>query len=116
VEDHLDVRVDVVDRLARRFGLAPPDVLRAMDDLAVEVGLVDHVVVDQPDRADTRRGEIHRQRRAQPAGPDQQHLRGLQPALPLHAHARHDEMPRVPADLLVREGFGGGNKRFHRHF
>ncbi len=33
-----------------------------MDDLAVQVGLVDDVEVDQAQRAHARRGQVHRQR------------------------------------------------------
>ena len=40
------------------FGFAEP--LGGMDDLALEVGRVDPVVVDDPERADAGRGEVER--------------------------------------------------------
>ena len=46
-----------------------------MQHLALEVGLVHDVVVDDPEPADAGRGEVERRRRAEPAGADQQHAR-----------------------------------------
>ena len=54
-------------------------------------------------RADARRGEIERRRRAEPAGADAEHARGLQLALPLDADLRHDQMPAVALNFVVRQ-------------
>ena len=58
-----------------RLGLRHPDPLGVVDHLALQVGGVDHVVVDQAERADPGRREVERGRSAEPAGADQQHLR-----------------------------------------
>ena len=65
VLDHLDVGVERVDRRLRRRGLRLADRLGRVDHLALEVRLVDDVVVDDPERADAGGGEIERGRRTQ---------------------------------------------------
>ena len=52
-----------------------PSAVERVDDLALQVRLVDDVGVDDPDRADARRGEVERGGRAEAAGADQQHAR-----------------------------------------
>ena len=74
-----------------------------MQDLALEIGKIDGVAIDEADAPDARRGEIQRDRRTEPARADAQHARRLQPLLPLERHLRHDEMPRVTGDLVVAE-------------
>ena len=60
VEPHVDrldrdMRIDARDRLRRALRLRPADVVRAVDDLPVQVGERDDVVVDDPERPDARR-------------------------------------------------------------
>src|SRR6185369_5918480 len=86
-----------------RGQLRAPDVRRAVDDLALQIAEVDHVVVDETDGAHTGGGEIHRGRRTQSAGADEQNLAGLEAALPVEAHFRHDQMPAVALDFVVGE-------------
>ena len=78
-----------------------------MDDLALQVGLVHHVEVDDAERAHTGRGQVEQRRRAQAAGPHDQDLRVLQPLLPGHPDVRDDEVPAVPGDLVDGQ-LGGG--------
>ena len=56
--DHLDVGIEGLDRLPRRLGLRLADALGVVDHLALEVRLVDDVVVDEAERPDAGRGEI----------------------------------------------------------
>jgi hypothetical protein len=49
-----------------------------VDDLALQVGVVDDVGIDDPERADAGRGEIERRGRAEPTGADQEDARGEQ--------------------------------------
>ena len=74
-----------------------------VDDLALEVGQVDHVVVDDADRAHAGRGQVERRGRAQPAGAQQQHLCVQQLHLALDADLRHEQVARVALALLVGE-------------
>ena len=55
----LDVGVEAAEGRGRRLHLRPPDVVMAVEELALEVGRVDHVEVDDPDLADPGRGEVH---------------------------------------------------------
>jgi hypothetical protein len=52
-----------------------------VDDLPLQVGQADHVIVDQPDRADARRRQIKGRRRAEPAGAEDEHARALKTLL-----------------------------------
>ena len=70
-----------------------------MDDLALQVGEIDRVVVDHAQGADAGGGEILQQGRAKPAGAEHQHARGDQPRLADAADLGQHDMPRVPADL-----------------
>ena len=57
--------------------LRPADVGRAVDHLALQVAVVDDVEVDEADAPDAGRGQVQRQRRAEPARADQQHAAAL---------------------------------------
>jgi hypothetical protein len=53
-----------------------------VDDLALQVGQRDDVVIDHAERADAGGRQIHQDRRAEAAGADHQHGRLLQRRLP----------------------------------
>ena len=72
MQHDVDQRVDLPDAVARRLRLRPADVGLPVDDLALQVRLVDGVVVDDPEGADAGRGEVHEGRRAQATGTDAQ--------------------------------------------
>jgi hypothetical protein len=74
-----------------------------VDDLPLEVAEIDNVEVDDPDPPDAGGGEVHRGRRTKAARPDTQHAPGLQAALPLDADLRHDQVPAVALDFVVRK-------------
>ena len=88
----------IVTRADSVFGVADP--LGVVDHLALQVGGVDDVVVDQPERADPRRGQVERGRRAEPAGADQQHLRVQHLQLALDADLGQQRVARVAVALL----------------
>lgn len=54
-----------------------------MQDLPVENGLLDNVLVDNRDSADPGDGKIDRDGRAEPSGTGNEDVRLLQPLLPL---------------------------------
>ena len=74
------------------FHLERADGGRAVDDLALQVGGIDHVVVHQADAPDAGRRQVQRHRRAQPAGADDQHRGGLQLALAFQPHFRDQQV------------------------
>ena len=77
-----------------------------MDDLALQVGDVDLVVVDQAQRADAGRRQIHQHRRAQPAGPDHQDTRLQQFDLPFLADLVHDDVAGVTVQAFLGDFHG----------
>ena len=87
-------------KIARRFGLRHPDPLGVVDHLALQVGGVDDVVVDQADRADPGRGQVERGRRAEAAGAEQQHLRVQQLQLAVDPDLGQQRVARVAVALL----------------
>ena len=96
----LDVGVQRGDRLLGRVDLGDADPLAGVDHLALEVGQVDDVVVDDPERADAGRGQVQRRRRAQAAGAQQQDLGVEQLLLTLDPDLGQQQMARVALALL----------------
>ena len=90
--------------LGRALGLAPADVGGREQDLALQVGELDDVVVDDADAADAGGGEVVQHRRAQPAGADDQHRAGAQLLLAALADLLEDELAvvalRAPRPLI----------------
>ena len=82
VGDDLDVGVQLLDRPARRLRLGVAELGGGVQYLALEVGRIDPVVVDDPNPADAGRREIERGRRAEPTRADQEDARLEQPLLP----------------------------------
>ena len=74
-----------------------------MDDLALEVGLVDDVRVDDAERADSGGGEVERRGRAEPARADEQDACVEEALLALLADLRDQQVPAVARALLGRE-------------
>jgi hypothetical protein len=103
----LDVRIEVADPVTRRFELGMPDVARAVEHLPLQVGDVDDVEIDEAERADSRRREIERGRRPQPARADEQHTRRLDPLLAVEADVRQDEVAAIAVELFAGEIHAG---------
>src|SRR6185437_15524132 len=59
--------------------------------------------VDDTDLTDARGGKIENQRRAEPAGADHQHTRGLQSLLALAADLLQHQLPLVAGNFLRGE-------------
>ena len=98
----VDVRVDRGQRLAAGFGLGHADAGLCVQNLALQVGQVDGVVVDQGDLPDACRGKIERGGRAEAAGADDQRVRGEYAFLALDAQRVQQDVSAVAEELLVR--------------
>ena len=72
----------------------------------MQVGLVDDVEVDEPERAHPGGREIQRGRRAEPARAHEQHAARLQLRLSLGADLGKDQMARIALELFLRERRG----------
>jgi hypothetical protein len=101
VRDHGHVGVERGERLLRALDLRRAHAILRVDDLALQVRDVDHVVVDEPDGADARRREVDRRGRPQPARADEQHARLQELHLTGLADLGEHGVARV-ADLLIR--------------
>ena len=111
VLDDVDVGVQPFDEDPRRGGLRHPDPFGVVDHLALQVGGVDDVVVDQADRADAGRGQVERRRRAEPAGAEQQHLRVQQLQLAVDPDLGKEGVARVAIALLGGHAAGGDDRQ-----
>ena len=60
---------------ARALDLGPADALGRMNDLALQVGEIHDIVIDDAERADSGRRQVEQQRRAEAAGADHEHAR-----------------------------------------
>ena len=74
-----------------------------MEDLALEVGEVDAIVIDETDFADAGGGEIHRDGRAETSGPEAEDTRGLEAALAFGTDFGEGEMAGVTRTLRFRK-------------
>ena len=101
VKDDMDVGIDILDAIARAIELLASHVLRAVQDLALEIRIVDNVEIDQPKCADAGRGQVKRDRRSEPASANAKHLGRLELFLPLQRYLRHDEMPRITGNFII---------------
>ena len=111
VQPDLDERVDLLDRVARTLRLRPADVGLAVDDLALKVGFVDDVELDDADGAHAGRGQIQQCRRAQPACADDQYAGVLESLLSVEAEVGNDQMTAVARDLFARQLGGWFDQR-----
>ena len=80
-----------------------PDIRRGVQHLPLQIADVHRVAVHHADRADAGGGEIQPDRRAQSAGPDEQHARVEQLALPLPAHFGQEDVAAIALDLRFGE-------------
>ena len=100
VADDLDVGVQPAQAPGRRLDLRLAEVGRRVEHLALEVRLVDDVVVHDAEPPDSGRCQVERRGRAQPSGTDEQHLRVEQALLALHADLGDEQVAAV-AHLLA---------------
>ena len=100
---HADVHIGIqrVQAIACGQQLRSADILRAVEDLPLQVARIDRVEVHQPERADAGRCKVERGGRAQPSRANAEHARGLQPPLPVDADLGHDQVTAVALHLIV---------------
>lgn len=95
-----DMRIEPGDGLARALRLQLPNCTGIVDDLSLQIGQGNHIVIDHAERADTGSGKIMQHRSAETAGPDNQHARPLQPLLAHAADFRQQDMALVALDFF----------------
>ena len=87
--------------LRGKAGLGLARVAAAVDRLAVEIGEVGAVGIDDGHLADARTGQRRDHRRTDPARADHQHARGLEPLLPGPAELGQDDLAGVAGEFFV---------------
>jgi hypothetical protein len=85
---------------AEASDLGPANVGRCENDLPLQVRQRHIVVVDDADRADTRRCQIEQYRRTQSAGADDQHACSLQFCLPRTSHLAQDDVAGIALEFF----------------
>ena len=110
-----DGGVEVGQPVGRPLQLRLPHLRGAVQDLALQVGLVDGVELDDADAADAGRGQVQGQRRAEPASADQQRGAGLEPLLACDAHIRDQDVAAVARQLGGAQGRGAAAAGDRRH-
>ena len=101
-----DVGVERSERRAGGVHLDGADRIGAVEDLALQVGEVDLVGIDEGEAPDAGGGEVKRRRAAQAARTDDQDLRRPQPLLPFDPDFREKDVAAVAEKLLVVQFFG----------
>ena len=97
------------------LGLGPADVGVGVDDLAVQVGQVDDVGVDDTDGADTSGRQVEQGRRPEAAGADDQDPGGGEAFLAVPPDVGEEHVPGVPRGLGLAEGSTRLDQRIRRH-
>ena len=107
----MNMRIECMNLFGGAVDLAPSDIGRGMDDLALQVGQRDDVVIDSAERADTGGRQIHQDRRAEAAGADHQHRRLFQRGLPRATDFVQYDMAGVTFEFVGRQH--GRVRSFH---
>ena len=107
----LNVGIQIGKTRLRRGGFGLADIVGAKGDLALEIGEIHDIKIDESELADACRGEIQTQRRAKAAGADQQHFGVFQLELTVHADFRHDQVAAVAKNFFVGQRRGFGRRR-----
>ena len=94
-------RAYVVGDIHGRLDLQPTDIGGREQDLALEIGQGDLVVVDHGQPPDARRRQILDRGRADAARPDQDGMRIEQPLLPGPANLLEDDVAGITVELVV---------------
>ena len=101
VRNHFHVGVHRFHRLFRRlhFGLA--HIGCSVNDLALQIGKVDHVGIGNTDGAHARGGKVHRHGGPEAASANHEHLCIQKLLLALRAHLFQDDVARIALQLFV---------------
>ena len=98
-----DQRIEAAQPRGRRLHLAAAGIRGVEQNLAVEVGKIDPVVIDHTEPADAGGRKIEEKRRAEPARTDDEHAGVCQPPLADAADLGQHDLARIAPELLVAE-------------
>jgi hypothetical protein len=101
-----DMRIDAGDRGLSAVGLRPPDIVRCVDHLSMQIGERDGIVIDDPERPDSGPGQILQRWRAKSARANHKGARGFELVLAGSAQPMQNDLTRVAFNLFAREAHG----------
>jgi len=93
--DDLDLGIDGVQRLPAGLRLGHADAGLGMENLPLQIGEIDGVVIDQSHLADPGRSQVECRRRPQAASPDHQRMAGQNARLAFDAERIEEDMAAV---------------------
>ena len=99
--DHFDFRIDFRKSLSGRVCFRGANVVCTVNDLALEVGQVNSVIVTDSELADSARGKVHGGRGAESSRPDYQYMRPDQGFLTLYSYLWQQDVTAVTQQLIV---------------
>src|SRR6266550_1074617 len=99
----MNVRIDVAQAIDGGVELGTTYSRRPVQNLAMQVGQIDRIEIDQADRPNSRGCEIQRDRRAKAAGANKQRARVLERTLAFLANLRQENVPTVPHQLFASQ-------------
>jgi hypothetical protein len=105
--DQLHIRIEGGERFPGRLDLGHAQAIDVVEHLALEVGGIHHVRVDDPQRPDPGRGQIEGGGRPQAAGPDQKNRGPQEGGLAGLSDLREEDVAAVSGPL-----FGGHSPRW----
>src|SRR5215470_7865607 len=112
VDPHM--RIDVGQAVFGRIQFLSTDVLRAMQDLSLQIAVIDDVEIDQPQSPYARRRQIQAQGRTQSARADQKRARGLQFALTFQPDFGQNQVAVVASQFVFVQFGQFGQRLFYR--
>jgi hypothetical protein len=105
--DDLHVGIERVDGILSAIQLRSANVLSAVQKLALKVGQINAVKVDDAELSNARCGEVHRCWRSQPSSSYKQHFGGKQLFLSCASDVWKNYVPRISVDLIIRKSEHG---------
>jgi len=97
---NIDQRVDLARCCGRRIDFGHAESGCGVCDLALKVGKLDHVVIDNADGSHAGRSKVERQRAAEAPCADQQNSGRAQPCLACSAHFGKQNMARIAGNFF----------------
>ena len=96
--------VEPTHELCRQLRLWLTRILFTKQRLAMQVGKLDHIIVDDRQPPDAGTGKRWNDRTSDPSRANHRDGRGLELALSDAPHLRQDDVPRIALEFVVGEG------------
>src|SRR5207249_6772117 len=103
MNDDFDAGVDAVDGFLDRLRFGPADVGVGVKNLALEIGEIDGVEINNAEFADAGGGQIHGDGRAESSRANAQDTGGTDFLLAGQTDFGQDQVPRVTADFVIAQ-------------